>query len=814
MKTLSLFRFLLIAILIFNPRFSNAQSGSDPCWAFSIDGNDPPWPGTENPNISDAGKMSDGFVIAGTAYQDVFPSRNGHRVGRTNYGGLYIAKYDFNGDLEWLDYGIDSNYLGISQKVNINSVAVDGNDNIYICGLFRTGGRFWYNGGASQVKIATSDTSVNTNYTTYFIAKLDKHGNVLWHSETDGQPWDIAYAPNGTVVVAGEWGSYYEQAKDTTHLTTAPPFSYINEQYLLWIDTLSGKLKKYSRINENGPNYEGIVDIVTDKLSNVFAVGGFDRDIRFYAPGKTDSLSIGPTNPGGFGDLFYGVKYDSTGKPQWVVSDFHGFHQGMRPADVQSDADGNYYVVGNDGFWYGNDTSRFYNADSSSVVLTKGAARLYKIDKNGFLTWYTGGGITTGTGICVTDTGISMIGFSYFGNRTTPLNDTFYSANGNGFFKLPNENPSIAIANYDTDGNIINASCTGISNGPIMYGYIHAILGDNRSKILFGDGSRYNGTDSTVYYRDTVLFNGIDGLVIKSTPGICDTVNMPPIPPHIFFKEPYIDTVLCGGDKIVVKGDVRGVYPASNIFSAYLIDANIGSSSAQLIGTLTGPTMDSIICTIPSGVATGNRYHVYLTASSTPSYMTASNAYNIQITKAVLPWVSITAYPGTNIQPGTQVTFTAIATNAGNTPSYQWKLNNTIVPGATTNQYITDTVKNGDIVSVVIHGMEHCSLTDSALGSVNITTTGINNKLVIDDLSLYPNPNNGVFTINGTLPNGNTRLEILNNIGQSVYTEDIFVSDNKLHHTIPLASQTTTGVYLLRIINEGRLKIAHFSVVK
>src|SRR4029077_18857422 len=46
----------------------------------------------------------------------------------------------------------------------------------------------------------------------------------------------------------------------------------------------------------------------------------------------------------------------------------------------------------------------------------------------------------------------------------------------------------------------------------------------------------------------------------------------------------------------------------------------------------------------------------------------------VVINPAVSPTVTITS-TATNICPGTQVNFTATATNAGNSPVYQWLLN-------------------------------------------------------------------------------------------------------------------------------------------
>ncbi|MFP5042615.1 T9SS type A sorting domain-containing protein [Parasediminibacterium sp. JCM 36343] len=71
----------------------------------------------------------------------------------------------------------------------------------------------------------------------------------------------------------------------------------------------------------------------------------------------------------------------------------------------------------------------------------------------------------------------------------------------------------------------------------------------------------------------------------------------------------------------------------------------------------------------------------------------------------VTPTISISV-PATTICSGSSATFTALATNGGTSPAYQWKKNGIAITGATASTYTTAAITNGDSIS--------CSLISSA----------------------------------------------------------------------------------------------------
>jgi hypothetical protein len=112
-----------------------------------------------------------------------------------------------------------------------------------------------------------------------------------------------------------------------------------------------------------------------------------------------------------------------------------------------------------------------------------------------------------------------------------------------------------------------------------------------------------------------------------------------------------------------------------------------------------------------AGLLNGDVITCELTSSETCAapVLATSNALTITVVTNTTPTVSIVASPGSTICPGSSASFTATATNAGLTPSYQWLLNGGNV-GANSSTYTNATLITGDIVTCEVTSSDPCAL--------------------------------------------------------------------------------------------------------
>lgn len=203
---------------------------------------------------------------------------------------------------------------------------------------------------------------------------------------------------------------------------------------------------------------------------------------------------------------------------------------------------------------------------------------------------------------------------------------------------------------------------------------------------------------------------------------------------------------------------------------------------------------------------------------STP--IAVSNIFIIHVFTPTVNALSVTVSQS-NIISGSVDTFTAIATGAGPSPSFQWYIDGNPVAGATSYRYITDSLRDGQIVNCMETSSYLCSDPYSIFsGGITITVQpntvrpiGMNNG----NFTLVPNPNNGTFIIKGALrstSDDKVNITITNVLGQAVYKKTTFAKNGNVNEQIMLSNMLSAGTYQVSVTSGEDHVVFHVVVEK
>lgn len=208
-----------------------------------------------------------------------------------------------------------------------------------------------------------------------------------------------------------------------------------------------------------------------------------------------------------------------------------------------------------------------------------------------------------------------------------------------------------------------------------------------------------------------------------------------------------------------------------------------------------------------SGWSNGDTVWAILTSNAqcaTPASQ-SSNKIGITVGAPFTPVVSITASPGTAYVPGQMVTFTATVTGGGPLPTFQWVRNSQNIFGAYGQTYSTNTLTGGDSISVRLMTADPCATSPTVFSNTLVigSSTAIHEANSGAGIGLYPNPNDGAFTISvqGGKPGQHLGVEVLNALGQIVYAREVIADRTDLEIPVSLPD-VASGIYLLRVRGE------------
>lgn len=220
------------------------------------------------------------------------------------------------------------------------------------------------------------------------------------------------------------------------------------------------------------------------------------------------------------------------------------------------------------------------------------------------------------------------------------------------------------------------------------------------------------------------------------------------------------DTSFCAGDSVILKGN-----------------------------TGTGLTYQWLSSNSPITGATDSTYTVHTTGDYSVIVTNGAcfdTAANIHITVHPLPTPNVTYNSPTH-------TMSVTSTYA----TYSWTRNGTAITGATNISYTA--TQNGSY-NVTVTDTNGCSGTSN---TIIVTGLTVQNVATETNLSLYPNPNNGSFSLNGIISGNNAEIEIYDAVGRTVYKAALKSQNGAVNQTIKLDKSLMPGAYIIRVNSDN-----------
>ena len=182
-----------------------------------------------------------------------------------------------------------------------------------------------------------------------------------------------------------------------------------------------------------------------------------------------------------------------------------------------------------------------------------------------------------------------------------------------------------------------------------------------------------------------------------------------------------------------------------------------------------------------------------------------------------IPSVEIIASPSMAVAFGQTVYLTALVTNGGTSPSFQWYINNVLQVGQTSNTFVSNAFTNNDSVTCTVVNSGQCAGIEAFNWVIiNEYPEGVTPVTVAaSDIRLFPNPNTGTFTLKGNWAvsdNADVDVQVTDMLGQVVYRGTVATQQGEMNEHITLGNTLASGVYLLNLHRGMENKVFHFVV--
>ncbi len=469
----------------------------------------------------------------------------------------------------------------------------------------------------------------------------------------------------------------------------------------------------------------------SDSLTITQAIRAGGRSLPFSEDFEATSTSIGEwlvTNPDNSTTWsLFTVGGNSPGTRAAGIDNYNYNAAGQRDGLLSPAFDLTGYTQATLSFEYAYRRYSSANQDSLAVFISTDCGttwtRIASYKENGTGNFATGSDLTSAF---TPGTSSNWCGSS--GNPACP------SININNF--AGNDNVRIMFENITGYGNnlyIDNVNITGmVSAAPVANFSASATTVCSGSSVTFTDqstngptGWSWSFSPSTVSYTGGTSASSQNPQVTFNNPGVYQVsltasngagsdaevkssyINVTaPVSPAVSIAAS--NTTICQGSPVTFTATPTngGTSPT---YQWKVNGVNAGSNSATF-NTSTLANGNTVSC-----VMTSNQSCVSLTTAT-------SNSISMTVNATTTPSVMLTSSATGPVCQGTNITFTANASNAGLSPTYQWKVNG-VNAGTNNSTFSTSTLSNGDVVSIDLTSNAPCPGTTMVSASLPMVIT-------------------------------------------------------------------------------------------
>ncbi|MDQ3110973.1 MAG: choice-of-anchor J domain-containing protein [Bacteroidota bacterium] len=365
---------------------------------------------------------------------------------------------------------------------------------------------------------------------------------------------------------------------------------------------------------------------------------------------------------------------------------------------------------------------------------------------------------------------------------------------------------------------------------------------DGSPVTLFGSGAASYTWDNSVMDNvaftpvatNTYMVTGIDANGCQDMDMITITVNtLPTVVANA------TATLVCEGDSVTLTGSGASTYSWDNSVTDNVAFAAMATTTYMVTGTDANgcQNTDNIIVTVNAapvvtGTATPNSSvcagsQVTLTGSGATSYTwTGSVTDGVPFTPASTASYTVTGTDANGCTDSDEVTVTVnpLPTIALSAASSTVCLNDGAVAltgspaggtysglGVTGSSFTPMTAGLGaQTVSYIYTDANGCEATGTTIITVN-ACVGVAEMTFANSINVYPNPNNGAFTVSVNSTVENLTIEVLDMQGRVVYTSS--VNDVTAGYSAQVALEgVTNGMYMVRLTGNGAQQVIKISV--